>query len=67
MGFKKYFEEKIHKLTLWDMYLIKIVLIIFGIIIGAYISTFVKQYLWYFVGAFVMLYAILLYRFFKKK
>ena len=67
MGFKKCFEEKIHKLTLWDMALIKTTLIVFGIIIGAYISTFVKQYLWYFVGAFVVLYAILLYRFFRKK
>lgn len=67
MGFKKWLEEKIHKLTLWDMALVKIVLIIFGIIIGAYISTFVKQYLLYFVGTFVVLYAILLYRFFRKK
>ncbi len=67
MGFKKWFEEKIHKLTLWDMALVKITLIIFGIIIGAYISAFVKQYLWYFVGAFVVLYAIILYKFFRKK
>ena len=67
VGIKKWSEEKIHKLTIWDIAIVKIALIIFGILIGAYISIFVKQYLWYFVGAFVVLYAILLYRLFEKK
>ena len=59
-------EEKIHKLTIWDLFLAKTALIIFGIIIGAHISIFVKQYLLCFIGAFVVLYAILIYKVFKK-
>jgi len=66
MKIKNWFEEKIRRLTFWDMCAIKITLIIFGIIIGAYISTFVKQYVWYFVIVFIVLYAVVVYRFFKK-
>ena len=67
MGLLKYSEKKIRNLTVWDFGLVKILLALFGIIIGAYISAFVKQNVWYFGGAFVVLYPIVLYRVFKKK
>jgi len=66
MKLLKWSEKKIRKLSIWDFALVKIVLIIFGVIIGAYVSDFVKQYLWYFAGAFVVLYGILFYKIFKQ-
>lgn len=67
MNLFKWAEKKIRKLSIWDFSLVKTALIIFGIIVGAYISTFVKQHVWYFIAVFVLLYAIVLYRVFKKK
>jgi len=67
MGLLSYSEKKIRNLTVWDFGLVKILLALFGIIIGAYISAFVKEHVWYFGGAFVVLYPIALYRVFKKK
>jgi len=66
MTLKSLFEEKIKKLTMCDFALLKTILIIAGIVIGAYISLFVKQYVWWFVAVFVIGYVVLLYRMFKK-
>ena len=63
---EKYFNKKIKKITLWDFALIKTCLIIFGIMIGAYISNFVKINIWYFLIAFVILYVYTMMKFFKK-
>ena len=60
-------EEKIQKLSIWDFAVVKTALIIFGVVIGAHMHGFVKEYLGYFVGVFVALYAILIYRVFLKK
>jgi len=62
MGLLNWFESKIQKLNFWEFGLVKTVLILFGIIIGAYISLFVKDNLWYFVGALIIGYVIVLYR-----
>jgi len=66
MGLMSWTEKKIHGMTLWDFAIFKIALALFGVIIGAYISLFVKQYLWYFIAVFVILYAILIFRIFGK-
>lgn len=62
----KWAKKKIKKLDLVDYSILKTALIVLGIIIGAYIAGIVKQYVWYFVGVFVMLYTTLLIRMFKK-
>jgi putative Mn2+ efflux pump MntP len=67
MGLIRWSEETIRKLSLWDFAVVKMVLILFGMLIGAYISDFVKQYVWYFAGVFVVLYGILIYKIFMKK
>lgn len=67
MGLLSWAEKKIRNLNVWDFGLVKVLLVLSGIIIGAYISAFVKQYAWYFGSAFAVLYIIALYRVFKKK
>ncbi|RLG14367.1 MAG: hypothetical protein DRN66_02270 [Candidatus Nanohalarchaeota archaeon] len=66
MGLIEWSEKKIRKLTIWDFALIKIVLVLFGIVIGAYFSTFVRAHVWHFCSVFIVLYAVLIYRVFKK-
>ena len=60
-------EKKIHTLSIWDFSVLKIELVILGMIIGAYISNFVKGYVWYFIIAFVVMDSWLMYKIFKKK
>ena len=67
MGLLNWSEEKIRKLTIREFALLKIVLVMFGIMIGAYISTFVKQNIMYFIGVFVILYSFIMYRILNKK
>ncbi len=66
MGLIKWMNKKIEKLDMWDIGAIKWASILFGIIIGAYIADFTKQYIWYF-GILVLLIAIKpVYKLFKK-
>ncbi len=58
--------EKMRRMTLWDYGLFKTSLALLGIIIGAFIAGFVKQYIWYFVAITVISYAALLYRIFRE-
>ena len=60
-------EKKIRKMSICTFGLTKAVLILFGIIVGAYISTFVRQHIWYFAALFAALYAALLCVLLKKK
>jgi len=66
MGLMTWAEEKVKKLTFWDLGALKLALLVLGAIIGAYISVFVKQYVWWFVVVFVVLYLYLILKFFKK-
>jgi hypothetical protein len=54
MGMIHWAEEKIHNLTVWDFAVLKAALIIFGVLIGAYTSVFVKQYAWLFIAIFIL-------------
>lgn len=67
MGLINWSEEKIRALSMWDFAILKIILVLFGMIIGAYFSTFVKQYVWCFVGTFVIGYAWVIYKILIKK
>lgn len=62
----KWYDSKVKKLKMWDFAMMKTALIIFGMVIGAYIPEVVKQNLWYFVAVWAVLYAILLYKVFSK-
>ncbi len=66
MSLMKWTGKKIKKLSVWDFALMKTALILFGIIIGAYIAGFTRQNIWWFIGVFVVSYAILFYKIFKK-
>lgn len=66
MGLIKWANEHFKKLDVWDMGCIKWSSIFFGIIIGAYIADFAKQYLWLFIVLVVLLAIRPLYRCFKK-
>ncbi len=58
--------EKARKFTLLDYSLLKIVLLLFGIIIGTLASGFFEGILWFLIVLFVILYAILMFRYLKK-
>ena len=58
----KWAEKVVKKMNVWDMALLKTCVVLIGIIIGAYISVFVQQYIWWFVAVAVILYAILIKR-----
>ena len=62
----KWMEKKIHRLSIWDFGMVKLALILLGMIVGAYISGFVQQYILYLAMVVVVLYAILFYKVFKK-
>lgn len=58
MNFKDWCDKRMHNLTLFDFGLIKLALVLFGIIIGAYASAAVLTYIWVFVILFVVSYAV---------
>ena len=58
--------EKARKFTLLDYSLLKIVLLLLGIIIGTLASGFFEGILWVLIVLFVILYAILMFRYLKK-
>ena len=58
--------EKARKFTLLDYSLLKIVLLLLGIIIGTLASGFFEGILWFLIVLFVILYAILMFRYLKK-
>ena len=66
MGFTSWANEKVKKLDFWDIGCIKWSCIFFGVIIGAYIADFTKQYLWLFIVLAILLAIKPLYKFFKK-
>lgn len=66
MGFTEWANERIKKLDIWDIGGIKWAAIFFGIIVGAYISNFVKQYLWLLIALVILLAIRPIYRLFKK-
>ena len=54
------------KFKLWDYAVLKTCVALIGIIIGDYISAFVKQNLWYFIIVAAVLYIYMLIKVFKK-
>jgi hypothetical protein len=58
----KWTKTVVKKMTVWDVSLLKIYVILIGIIIGAFIPLFVRQYVWWFVAGAVISGIILIKR-----
>ena len=60
-------EERTQALTIWDIGILKAYCGLFGMILGAYLSTFVKAHVWWFVVPVILLGGSLGYRWFTAK
>ena len=66
MQFSKWYNNRIKKMNVWDIGALKMCCLLVGMILGAYVAGFVKQYLWVFIVLIVLLCIKLLYKIFKK-
>jgi uncharacterized membrane protein YfcA len=48
-------EERTRALNIWDIGVLKIYCVLFGMIVGAYVSTFVRGHIWWFAAAVLAL------------
>jgi putative Mn2+ efflux pump MntP len=64
MGVFDWAERKSNALTIWDIGLLKIYCVLFGIVVGAYLSLFVREHVWWFVALVLILGGGLGYRWF---
>ncbi len=55
----KWANKAVKKMNIWDVGMLKTYVFLVGMVIGALIPVFVMQYVWYFVGAAVVLALIL--------
>ena len=55
MGLILWAEERTRAMSIWDIGVLKIYCVLFGMIVGAYVSTFVKGHVWWFVGVVLVL------------
>lgn len=66
MGIIDWYNGKIKNLDVWDIAAIKTYALLFGLVIGAYTSDFVKQYLLIIIVLIALLLIKILYKVFKK-
>ncbi len=64
MGVFEWAERRSNALTIWDIGVLKIYCVLFGIVVGAYISLFVREHVWWFVATVLILGGGLGYRWF---
>jgi putative Mn2+ efflux pump MntP len=64
MKLLRWAERRTKALTVWDIGVLKIYCVLFGMIAGAYLTSFVRQEVWWFVGAVLLLGGGLGYRWF---
>ena len=65
MGIIEWVNQKVKAQNLWDVGILKIFCTIAGMILGAYISSFVIEYVWWFGVIAIVLFICLMYRFVK--
>ena len=65
MRFYDWINSKIQAQNIWDIGVLKFFVVTVGIIMGAYISDFVIQNIWYFAVISIILFILLIYRFIK--
>lgn len=47
-------EQQTKALSIWDIGVLKIYCVLFGMIVGAYLSSFVQHHVWWFVGGVIL-------------
>jgi len=67
MGIIEWSNKKIKSYTVWDIGVLKIFCTIAGMILGAYVSAFVRQNLWWLVIIGIVMLVFLMIRFFTAK
>lgn len=55
MGVIQWAEERTEALNTWDIGILKIYCVLFGMIVGAYVSSFVRDHVWWFAGVVLVL------------
>jgi hypothetical protein len=65
MRFYDWINSKVQAQNIWDIGVLKFFVVTVGIIMGAYISDFVIQNIWYFAVISIILFILLIYRFIK--
>ena len=48
-------EQRTKALNIWDIGALKIYCVLFGMVVGAYLSSFVRDHVWWFVGVVLVL------------
>ena len=66
MSLWNYIESKVKSTTVFDIGILKLLLFVTGLIVGAYYSTAVLNCINWWYGAFIALLIVMLYRVFKK-
>ena len=67
MGMLGWADKRLKALTIWDIGVLKFLMAVFGMIVGAYLAAFVKEQIWWFVAVGVLLWAFLIYRLFTAR
>ena len=67
MSFFTWVEKKTKALGFWDIGILKIYCVLFGMIVGAYFSSFVREHVAWFASGVVLFGLLLGYRWFTGK
>ena len=67
MGLFEWIDKRVKAQNKWDVVILKLFCTTVGVILGAYISHFVIQYIWWFAVIGSLLFIYLLYRIFTFK
>jgi putative Mn2+ efflux pump MntP len=67
VGVFQWAEKKAKGMTIWDIGVLKVYCVLFGMLVGAYLSGFVKQEFGWFVAAVLILGGWVGYRWFTAK
>lgn len=62
MGIMEWAERRTRALSVWDVGLLKICCVLFGIVVGAHMAHFVFHNIWWFAAALVLLGGWVTYR-----
>lgn len=55
MSVLQWAEERSQSMTLWDIGVLKIYCVLFGVVVGAYVPHFVTTNVWWFVAVVLVL------------
>ena len=55
-------DRRVKALTIWDIAVLKVLLLLVGMIAGAYLAVFVRAHLWSLVISAGLLWAFMIYR-----